>query len=216
MKGLLILDRNLNDREQSILNVIKENTRQKGYPPSVREIGQVVGLSSSSTVHSYLKRLEEKGYIRRDPTKPRAIEILDHNFSFARSSVVSENDEIVEIPLVGQVAAGIPITAYENIEDVLNLPRSFTGYGDVFMLKVQGDSMIEAGILEKDLILVRQQKNAVDGDIVVAMIDGEATVKRFYKESKHIRLQPENASMEPIIVREVQIVGKVVGLIRKF
>ncbi|MEG6615630.1 transcriptional repressor LexA [Peptococcaceae bacterium 1198_IL3148] len=215
MKGLLILDRNLNTREQSILNVIKENIRQKGYPPSVREIGQVVGLSSSSTVHSYLKRLEDKGYIRRDPTKPRAIEILSNEFSFDRPAVVTENEEIVEVPLVGQVAAGTPITAQENVEDVINLPRSFTGYGNVFMLKVRGDSMIEAGILENDLLLVRQQQNAVNGEIVVAMLDGDATVKRFFKEKKHIRLQPENANMDPIIVDDVQIVGKIVGLIRR-
>lgn len=202
----------LNTREQAILNVIKSNIRQKGYPPSVREIGQQVGLSSSSTVHTYLKRLEEKGIIRRDPTKPRAIEILQNQ---DKEITLVENEDMLEVPLVGQVAAGSPLLAVENIEEVLTLPRSFAGFGELFMLKVRGESMIEAGILEGDLILVRQQPNAVDGEIVVAMLDGEATVKRFFKERDCIRLQPENKHLAPIIVQDVQILGKVVGLMRK-
>lgn len=202
----------LNRREQAILNVIKSNIRQKGYPPSVREIGQQVGLSSSSTVHTYLKRLEEKGIIRRDPTKPRAIEILQNQ---DKEIILVENEQMLEVPLVGQVAAGSPLLAVENIEEVLTLPRSFAGFGELFMLKVRGESMIEAGILEGDLILVRQQPNAVDGEIVVAMLDGEATVKRFFKERDCIRLQPENKHLAPIIVQDVQILGKVVGLMRK-
>jgi len=202
----------LNRREQAILNVIKSNIRQKGYPPSVREIGQQVGLSSSSTVHTYLKRLEEKGVIRRDPTKPRAIEILQNQ---DKEITLLENEQMLEVPLIGQVAAGSPLLAVENIEEVLTLPRSFAGFGELFMLKVRGESMIEAGILEGDLILVRQQPNAVDGEIVVAMLDGEATVKRFFKERDCIRLQPENRHLAPIIVQDVQILGKVVGLMRK-
>ena len=204
----------LNTREQAKLNVIKNNIRQRGYPPSVREIGQQVGLSSSSTVHTYLKKLEEKGVIRRDPTKPRAIEILKNQHRDKEITLI-ENEQLLEVPLVGQVAAGSPLLAVENIEEVLTLPRSFAGFGELFMLKVRGESMIEAGILEGDLILVRQQPNAVDGEIVVAMLDGEATVKRFFKERDCIRLQPENKHLAPIIVQDVQILGKVVGLMRK-
>ncbi|MBM7854131.1 repressor LexA [Desulfohalotomaculum tongense] len=204
------MNKSLNEREQSILNVIKENIREKGYPPSVREIGQSVGLSSSSTVHGYLKKLEQKGYIRRDPTKPRAIEILEEQ----KYNRTAGDDDLVDVPLLGQVAAGNPLLAVENCEDILSLPRSFTGYGELFMLKIRGDSMIEAGILEGDLVLVRRQPNATDGEIVVALLDGEATVKRFFKEKNHIRLQPENPNMAPILVRDVQILGKVVGLLR--
>lgn len=205
----------LNKREQEILDAIKNNIRQKGYPPSVREIGQLVGLSSSSTVHTYLKRLEGKGMIRRDPTKPRAIEILHRQDQDQQISLV-ENEQMIEVPLVGQVAAGSPLLAVENIEEVLTLPRSFAGFGKLFMLRVQGESMIEAGIMAGDLILVRQQPRAADGEIVVAMLDGEATVKTFFKEHDSIRLQPRNKNMAPIIVRDVQILGKVVGLMRKF
>ncbi|MBO8137580.1 MAG: transcriptional repressor LexA [Desulfotomaculum sp.] len=207
------MNSSLNDREQSILNVIKENIREKGYPPSVREIGQSVGLSSSSTVHSYLKKLEQKGYIRRDPTKPRAIELLnEENYSHLPRS--GDENEMVEVPVLGQVAAGSPLLAVESCEDVITLPRSFTGYGELFMLKVRGDSMIDAGILQGDLVLVRRQPSAVNGEIVVALLDGEATVKRFFKEKNYIRLQPENPTMAPILVRDVKILGKVVGLLR--
>lgn len=201
----------LNDREQAVLQVIKDNIRKKGYPPSVREIGMLVGFSSSSTVHGYLRRLEQKGYIRRDPTKPRAIEILNDLPELERV----DNDEFIEVPVIGQVAAGLPLLAVENIEDTFTLPRTFTGYGELFILRVRGKSMIEAGILEGDLLLVRKQPNAVNGDIVVALIENEATVKRFYKEKNFIRLQPENKDMEPIIVQDVNIIGKVIGLMRK-
>lgn len=198
----------LTPREAAILSFIKENIKQKGYPPSVREIGESVGLRSSSTVHSYLKRLEEKGLLRRDPVKPRAIEVLD-------PYRVKENG-LAYVPVLGRVAAGTPVLAVENQSDVFPLPASFTGEGEFFMLTVKGESMIEAGILEGDLLIVRKQETATNGDIVVALIDEEATVKRFYKENDHIRLQPENRFLKPILVREVTILGKVIGLIRKF
>lgn len=209
MKGLLILDTtNLTQREQAVLNVIKLSIRTKGYPPSVREIGEAVGLNSSSTVHGYLKKLEKKGILRRDPTKPRAIEILGN-------SIKESIEETVNVPLLGNVAAGLPLWADENKEDEFSLPRNFTGFGDLFMLRVRGDSMIEAGILEGDLLLVRSQPDAVNGEIVVALLDEEATVKRLYKEKGHIRLQPENSSMSPIITDNAKILGKVIGLLRK-
>ncbi|MCL5290464.1 MAG: transcriptional repressor LexA [Eubacteriales bacterium] len=197
----------LTSREAAILAVIKKSIRQKGYPPAVREIGQIVGLSSSSTVHNYLKRLEEKGYLRRDPTKPRAIEILDE--------MVGRNYEVTGVPILGRVAAGKPLLAVENREDVFPLPVDFTGEGEFFMLTVRGDSMIDAGILEGDMVLVRHQPDAVNGDIVVALLEDEATIKRFYREVSRIRLQPENKFMEPIYASEVKVLGKVVGLVRK-
>jgi len=201
----------MSQRQQAILDFIKASVRERGYPPSVREIGEAVGLASSSTVHGHLDRLEKKGLIRRDPTKPRAIEILDDdsraNFAFS----------VRQVPLVGKVTAGEPITATENIEDYFPLPVHLVGEQEVFMLSVQGDSMIEAGIFDGDYVIVRQQPTAGNGDIVVAMTeDGEATVKTFYKEKDHIRLQPENSSMEPIRLKDVTILGKVIGLIRKF
>lgn len=199
--------KDLTSREAAILAVIKKSIRQKGYPPAVREIGQIVGLSSSSTVHNYLKRLEEKGYLRRDPTKPRAIEILD--------GMVGRNYEVTGIPVLGRVAAGQPILAVENREDVFPLPVDFTGEGDFFMLTVRGDSMIDAGILEGDLVVVRKQPDADNGDIVVALLEDEATVKRIYKEGNRIRLQPENKLLDPIYAVEVQVLGKVIGLVRK-
>jgi repressor LexA len=201
----------MSQRQQAILDFIKVSVRERGYPPSVREIGEAVGLASSSTVHGHLDRLEKKGLIRRDPTKPRAIEILDDdsraNFAFS----------VRQVPLVGKVTAGTPITATENIEDYFPLPVHMVGDQAVFMLSVQGDSMIEAGIFDGDYVIVRQQPTANNGDIVVAMTeDGEATVKTFYKERDHIRLQPENSSMEPIRLTDVTILGKVIGLIRRF
>lgn len=199
--------RELTARQKQILEFIKERVRVKGYPPSVREIGEAVGLRSSSTVHGHLNRLEEKGYIRRDPTKPRAIEILDGNDSIPKK-------EMVQVPVVGKVTAGEPILAVENVEDYFPLPRDFAPYDNVFMLRVRGDSMIEAGILDQDYVVVRQQQDATNGDIVVALIGDEATVKRFYREADHIRLQPENPVYEPIIVNDVQILGKVVGVLR--
>ncbi|MBB5147765.1 MULTISPECIES: transcriptional repressor LexA [Ureibacillus] len=201
----------LSKRQKDILEFIKEEVRAKGYPPSVREIGEAVGLASSSTVHGHLTRLEQKGYIRRDPTKPRAIEILD-------SDEVVQKQPVVHVPLVGRVTAGSPITAIENIEEYFPLPATYgTSEDQLFMLEVMGDSMIEAGILDGDYVVVKKASTANNGEIVVAMTEeNEATVKRFYKEKNYFRLQPENSSMEPIIVDNVTILGIVVGLYRKF
>lgn len=200
----------LSKRQEDILNFIKEEVRKKGYPPSVREIGEAVGLASSSTVHGHLERLEKKGLIRRDPTKPRAIEILD------QEEVVHKNN-IIQVPLVGKVTAGQPITAIENIEEYFPLPNTYgTSEDNIFMLEVMGESMIEAGILDGDYVIVKKQSTANNGEIVVAMTEeNEATVKRFYKEKNHFRLQPENSSMDPIYVDQVTILGKVVGLYRQ-
>ncbi|WP_078546957.1 transcriptional repressor LexA [Litchfieldia alkalitelluris] len=201
----------LSKRQQDILNYIKSEVKDKGYPPSVREIGEAVGLASSSTVHGHLSRLESKGLIRRDPTKPRAIEILDVE---ADSHVINYN--VVNVPVIGKVTAGLPITAIENIEEYFPLPDKYVTPDDnVFMLEIMGDSMIEAGILDGDLVIVKQQQSANNGDIVVAMTeDDEATVKRFFKEKDHFRLQPENSLLEPIILRNVSILGKVIGVYR--
>ena len=199
----------LNNRQVQILEFIRREIKRKGYPPAVREIGEAVGLSSSSTVHSHLTVLEEKGYIRRDPTKPRAIEVLvgnDNNLT---------RKELVDVPIVGRVTAGQPILAVENIEDTFPLPKDFVRNDNVFMLRVQGESMVEAGILDEDFVLVRQQNTARNGEIVVALIGDEATVKRFFKEKDHFRLQPENQLMEPILVKEVSILGKVTGVFRR-
>jgi repressor LexA len=203
----------MSNRQNSILEFIKNEVRDKGYPPSVREIGEAVGLASSSTVHGHLDRLEKKGLIRRDPTKPRAIEIL----GFEDDSPYRVAASVRPVPLVGKVTAGMPITATENIEEYYPLPHSMVGDQPVFMLSVTGNSMIEAGIHDGDYVIVRQQPTAVNGDIVVAMTeDNEATVKTFYKERDHIRLQPENESMEAIRLPNVSILGKVIGLIRSF
>lgn len=202
----------VSSRQQAILEFIRNEVRMKGYPPSVREIGEAVGLASSSTVHGHLDRLEKKGFIRRDPTKPRAIELLGQEDSdnynlFAHT--------VARVPVVGKVTAGVPITATENIEDYFPLPNHFVGDKEVFMLSVMGDSMIEAGIHNGDFVIVRQQQTAENGDIVVAMTeDDEATVKTFYKERDHIRLQPENPTYEPLRLKHVTILGKVVGLFR--
>lgn len=197
-------------RQEAILAFIKEEVRAKGYPPSVREIGEAVGLASSSTVHGHLARLENKGLIRRDPTKPRAIEILDHDDNHV------PKQEVIHVPLIGKVTAGSPITAIENIEEYFPLPNTYgTSEDKIFMLEIMGESMIEAGILDGDYVIVKQQSTANNGDIVVAMTeDDEATVKRFFKEKTHFRLQPENSSMDPILVNQVTILGKVVGLYR--
>ena len=198
-------------RQEAILEFIKNEVKSKGYPPSVREIGEAVGLASSSTVHGHLERLEGKGLIRRDPTKPRAIEVLD-----------LENDTVpkqgvVHVPLIGKVTAGLPISAIEDIQEYFPLPDTYgTSEDQLFMLEIMGESMIEAGILDGDYVVVKKQSTANNGEIVVAMTeDDEATVKRFYKEKAHFRLQPENSSMEPIIVKNVSILGKVVGLYRQ-
>jgi len=201
----------LSKRQQEILNFIKDEVRSKGYPPSVREIGEAVGLASSSTVHGHLARLESKGLIRRDPTKPRAIEILEEDLS---AHIPKSN--VINVPVIGKVTAGLPITAIENVEEYFPLPDRFVSSDDqVFMLEIMGDSMIEAGILDGDYVIVRQQQTANNGDIVVAMTeDEEATVKRFFKEKDYIRLQPENSTIEPIILSNVVILGKVVGVYR--
>lgn len=200
----------LSNRQQTILDFIKNEVREKGYPPSVREIGEAVGLASSSTVHGHLDRLEKKGLIRRDPTKPRAIEILNQNQDEVPFPV-----HIAKVPVVGRVTAGVPITATENIEEYFPLPSHFVGDNQMFMLSVVGDSMIEAGIHNGDYVIVRQQQTANNGDIVVAMTEeDEATVKTFYKERDHIRLQPENSTMEPLRLKKVTILGRVVGLFR--
>ncbi len=194
-------------RQKEIFQYIKAFLLEKGYPPSVREIGAAVGLKSSSTVHGYLHRLEKNGYIKRDPTKPRAIDILDEK-PWGRN---------VPVPLVGTVTAGTPIFADENVEEVYSFPQGLIGTPDkTFMLQVKGESMIKAGIFNGDYVIVKQQESANDGDIVVALVDKEgATVKRFFKEHDCIRLQPENDSMEPFYEKEVDILGKVVGVYRK-
>lgn len=201
----------LSKRQQQILEFIKNEVRAKGYPPSVREIGEAVGLASSSTVHGHLARLEQKGLIRRDPVKPRAIEILDMDDSLPVQTSLST----IMAPIIGKVTAGMPITAVENIEDYFPLPANMAGNEDVFLLTVEGDSMIEVGIHDGDLVIVRKQQTARNGEIVVAMTeDDEATVKRFYKEADHIRLQPENSSMEALRYKNVSILGKVIGVFR--
>ncbi len=200
------MSNDLKGRQLQVFEFIKKEVKRKGYPPSVREIGAAVGLSSSATVHSHLAKLEGKGLIRRDPTKPRAIEILDDDFQ-VRS---------ISVPVVGRVTAGLPILATENITDYLALPADLAaGDTDLFALVVQGDSMIEAGILDGDQVIVRRQAIAYNGEVVVALIDDEATVKRFYKEADHIRLQPANAAYAPIRVDNCIILGKVIGLFRR-
>lgn len=201
----------LSKRQQDILEFIKDEVKLKGYPPSVREIGEAVGLASSSTVHGHLARLESKGLIRRDPTKPRAIEILDVD-----ESANIPKSRVINVPVVGKVTAGLPITAIENVEEFFPLPERFAPSDEqVFMLEIMGESMIEAGILDGDYVIVKQQQTANNGDIVVAMTEeDEATVKRFFKEKDYVRLQPENSTMEPIILRNVSILGKVIGVYR--
>ncbi|OEL02519.1 transcriptional repressor LexA [Staphylococcus casei] len=205
--------RELTKRQNEIFEYIKQTVQLKGYPPSVREIGEAVGLASSSTVHGHLSRLEEKGYIRRDPTKPRAIEIVTDQVGEAVNM-----EETIHVPVIGKVTAGVPITAVENVEEYFPLPEHFTSThnSDIFILNVVGDSMIEAGILDGDKVIVRSQTIAENGDIIVAMTeDNEATVKRFYKEKAHYRLQPENSTMDPIYLDHVTVLGKVVGLFRE-
>ncbi|MBM4763874.1 transcriptional repressor LexA [Bacillus sp. B15-48] len=200
----------LSIRQQDILNFIKDEVKKKGYPPSVREIGEAVGLASSSTVHGHLARLETKGLIRRDPTKPRAIEILEIETN------ATPKYNVVNVPVIGRVTAGQPITAIENVEEYFPLPDTLVPSDEqVFMLEVMGDSMVDAGILDGDYVIVKQQPTANNGEIVVAMTDeDEATVKRFFKEKDFFRLQPENPTMEPIMLRNVSILGKVIGVYR--
>ena len=194
-------------KQTEILEYIKSQLLNKGYPPSVRDICTAVNLKSTSSVHAHLETLEKNGYIRRDPTKPRAIEIIDDNFNLTRR-------EVVNVPLIGQVAAGQPLLAVENITGYFPIPAEFIPKEEVFMLNVKGESMVNAGIYDGDQIIVKQQSTASNGEIVVALVDDSATVKRFYKENGHIRLQPENDFMEPIIVDSCEIIGKVIGLIR--
>lgn len=194
-------------KQQEILEYIKECILKKGYPPAVREICEAVHLKSTSSVHSHLETLERNGYIRRDPTKPRAIEILDDEFALTRR-------EMVQVPVIGTVAAGQPILAEENIEDYFPIPASILPNAETFMLRVKGESMINAGIFDGDQVIVERMSTARNGEIVVALVDDSATVKRFFKEKGCYRLQPENDAMEPIIVDHVEILGKVIGLFR--
>lgn len=198
----------ISERQQKILDFIKSEVEEKGYPPSVREIGNAVGLQSSSTVHGHLRRLEKMEYIRRDPSKPRAIEILQpEGLNRVRA---------VDVPVVGRVTAGAPILAVENIEEYYPIPQDFVDHEDVFILKIKGESMIEAGILDGDYVIVERQSTAENGEIVVALVgDDEATVKRFYHEGSYVRLQPANSTLEPIISNDVLILGKVVGVFRR-
>ncbi|MCM1173961.1 MAG: transcriptional repressor LexA [Blautia sp.] len=196
-------------KQQEILDYIKEEILKKGYPPAVREICEAVQLKSTSSVHSHLETLEKNGYIRRDPTKPRAIEICDDNFQMVRT-------EMVSLPVIGRVAAGTPILAEENIESYFPVPADVVPNGESFVLKVKGDSMVNAGIYSGDQIFVHSCNTAHNGDTVVALIDDSATVKTFYKENGHIRLQPENDYMDPIIVDDCQILGKVFGVFRLY
>ena len=202
-----MVQQELSLKEQQILNYIRDIIRSQGYPPSVREIGYSVGLKSSSTVHAYINRLVEKGYIKKDPAKPRALVVCGEE---------DNRPPVIMAPLLGRVAAGEPILAVENHEFLLPLPDGFFGEGDIFLLRVRGESMIEAGINNGDMVVVRQQSTINNGEIAVAMLGDEATVKRFYKEKDCFRLQPENSLLEPIYTKEVTILGKVVGLIRKY
>lgn len=196
------------NKQVEIYEFMKHYVLDKGYPPSVREICEAVGLKSTSTVHGHLERLEKKGLIRRDPTKPRAIELI-------KDSVTKR--EIIDIPVIGKVTAGLPILAVENIEDTFSIPLNFVkSNNELFMLNISGESMIEAGILDGDLAIIEKVNIADNGEIVVALIDNEATLKRFFKEKDHIRLQPENSTMKPIIVKDCQIIGKLVGIYRAY
>ena len=204
-----MVDLKMTSRQQEIFQFIKRYASKYGYPPTVREIGKAVGLASSSTVHAHLANLEKYGVLRRDPTKPRAIELL---FDKAKKAVVPDEGAL---PLVGRVAAGAPVLAEENIEDYVQVPAVAGGDEGEYILQVSGESMRDAGILAGDYVVVHRQDSASDGDIVVALLGEEATVKRFFRESDHVRLQPENPSMEPIRSRDVQVLGRVVGVFRK-
>lgn len=199
----------ISTKQKEILEYIKQEILNKGYPPAVREICEAVDLKSTSSVHSHLETLEKNGYIRRDPTKPRAIEIIDDNFNLTRR-------EVVNVPIIGNVAAGQPLLAVENIESYFPIPAELIPNAETFMLNVKGESMINVGIYDGDQILVEKQSTARNGDIVVALVDDSATVKTFYKEKDHIRLQPENDTMDPIIVEDCTILGKVFGIFRLF
>ena len=205
-----MVDFDLTKRQQEIFDFIKKYSAKYGYPPTVRDIGKAVGLASSSTVHAHLANLEKIGLLRRDPSKPRALELLDRAAEGVKSLVQPNG-----LPLVGHVAAGQPVLAEENIEDYVDVPAVAGGEEGEYLLRVRGDSMKNAGILEGDFVVVRPQETAQDNDIVVALVGEEATVKRFFRENDHVRLQPENASMEPIRSKEVRVLGQVVGVLRK-
>ena len=194
-------------KQREILEYIKQEILNRGYPPTVRELCDAVHLKSTSSIHSHLESLEKNGYIRRDPSKPRAIEIVDDSFNLTRR-------EMVNVPIIGSIAAGQPLLAIQNIENYFPIPAEYMPNQDTFMLRVKGESMINAGIFHGDRVIVEQTNTAENGEIVVALVDDSATVKRFYKENGHYRLQPENDTMEPIIVDHVQILGKVIGLFR--
>ncbi|BAH06520.1 transcriptional repressor LexA [Clostridium kluyveri] len=196
-----------NNRQSQIYNFIKSQIKQKGYPPSVREICTAVGLKSTSTVHSYLEKLERRGFIKRDATKSRTIEVIEK----------SQKKEMIEVPIIGTITAGMPIIAVENIEDYFPLPMDYIkNKREIFMLRVKGESMVDAGILDGDLSLIEKVHSAENGDIVVALIENEATLKRFFKEENHIRLQPENKNMPPIIVDDCKIIGRLIGIYRQY
>ena len=197
----------ISPKQQEILEYIKSQILERGFPPAVRDICEAVHLKSTSSVHSHLETLEKNGYIRRDPTKPRAIEILDESFNFTRR-------EMVNVPMVGRVAAGEPLLAEQNVENYFPIPMEFMPNNQTFMLRVKGDSMINIGIFDGDLVLVEQRQTARNGEVIVALVDDGATVKRFFKEEGVFRLQPENDALDPIIVKEVQILGKVIGVFR--
>ena len=199
----------ISDKQREILEYMKQEILNKGYPPTVRELCDAVHLKSTSSIHSHLETLEKNGYIRRDPSKPRAIEIVDDNFNLTRR-------EVVNVPVVGSIAAGQPLLAIQNIDNYFPIPAEYMPNQDTFMLHVNGESMINVGIFDGDVILVKQQSTARNGEIVAALVDDSATVKTFYKEDGHIRLQPENDSMDPIIVPDCQILGVVFGVFRFF
>ena len=211
----------LNNREKSILKYIEKQIDANGYPPSVREIGKAVGLKSTATVHSYLERLEDEGFIKRKDKMGRTLQLIKGGkpykpgYNQNEAKTVFAGKEMVDVPVVGKITAGAPILAVENITDTFPIPLQFIGNSDCFMLTVRGESMIEAGILDGDYILVKKQNTAENGQIVVALIEDEATVKTFYKEDNYIRLQPENSAMDPIIVQDCRILGKVAGVFRK-
>jgi repressor LexA len=204
------IGKDLTKRQQEIFDFIKKYSAKYGYPPTVRDIGKAVGLASSSTVHAHLANLEKLGLVRRDPTKPRAIELLDRAVGAVKDVVVPQG-----LPLVGHVAAGSPILAEENIEEYVSVPEIAGGEDGEYLLRIRGDSMVNAGILPDDYVVVRPQDTATDGEIVVALVGEEATVKRFFREDDHVRLQPENDAHEPIRTREARVLGRVVGVLRR-
>lgn len=212
-------EQNITEKQKEILEFVDKEVREKGYPPSVREICKAIGFKSTSTVYNHLEKLKKMGYIHKDPSKPRAIKIInfpESKIANTRPGFFSQK-ELINVPIVGKVTAGQPILAVENIEDTFPIPVEIAQNGDVFMLKVQGESMVNAGILDGDMVLVRQQEVADNGDIVVALIEDEATIKTFYREKGFIRLQPENSYMKPIIVKNnMSILGKVIGVFRRF